>query len=215
MARGPNSEMAKNRGRCGTPPAPQTPAHSATRAPARPPTRDERRQRQAREAVAGEKALAGEVTVAVEVGLQQSVDVGEQVHLLLGLGRRRLARAGRRRFVRIARDLVLILLLAERAAVQTAPAITRPGRSGAPPVPGPVQPTVTVPIGFLELVPTTVEINAARTRAFSKGALASTAARTCSCRTRVGSSPSGRAAQPTDCPATTRSPPATRRVGRG
>ena len=67
-------------------PLPKTPAHSATRAPARPSTRDERRQRQAREAVAGEKALAGEVTVAVKVGLQQPIDVGEQVHLLLGLG---------------------------------------------------------------------------------------------------------------------------------
>ena len=52
---------------------------------------------------------------------------------------------------------MLILPLVERAAVQTAPAIAGPVEAERHLFQNLVQPTLTVPIGFLELVPTTVE----------------------------------------------------------
>ena len=62
MLRGPNSVIARKRGR-------DRNSSSRLRAAA---GRDERRQRQPREVVAGQEALAGEVAVAVEVGLRRA-----------------------------------------------------------------------------------------------------------------------------------------------
>ena len=51
----------------------------------RPPRRDERRERKPGEVVARQEALAGEVAVAVEVGLDDVARLGQQVDLRFGL----------------------------------------------------------------------------------------------------------------------------------
>ncbi len=77
MLRGPNSEMARKRGR----------ERNSSPVGPRPPARDVGRQRQPREVVARQKALAGEVAVAVEIRLVEAglVLAGQQLQLRLGL----------------------------------------------------------------------------------------------------------------------------------
>ena len=88
------------------------------------PAGDIGRERQAREAVAGQEAFAGEVAVGVEVGLDDVLGFGQQLDLALGLLAQALGLVvvvfGARVIVD---DLLLRLLLALGGAVQAAPAL--------------------------------------------------------------------------------------------
>jgi hypothetical protein len=115
-------------------------------------SRDERRQRQAREVVARKEAFAGEVAVAVEVGLDRGLDVEQQVALAdrfvvqapgavaLGLWPRA-----------VVPDRVVHLALAVRRAEEVAPPRERLLELAARLLEQPGQPVLGEPAGPLQL----------------------------------------------------------------
>ena len=83
-----------------------------------------RRERQAREVVAGQEALRGEVAVGVEVAFVDAFGLGEQADLAFRLRAQpaRVVALGLRPRM-VANDLVVQLALADRGAIEAAPAL--------------------------------------------------------------------------------------------
>ncbi|TFE69317.1 hypothetical protein A7Q09_05345 [Methylacidiphilum sp. Yel] len=122
--------------------------------PGAPATRDEGRERQAREVVARQEPLAREVPVAVEVRLvgPGALDVGpEELKLRLGLGPQALgAVAVLGTPGGISDDPILLLAGLEGRSIQGTPSVTGLVKGPEGPVEDPVKPVRVVPVGFLE-----------------------------------------------------------------
>lgn len=182
MARGPNSEIARNRGRDRNSSRPfvfRRPGMNLG-------------QRQSREVVAREKALAREVAVAVEVRLHDVLGVGEQIELGLGFAAKTLRLPLVVRRTRgVPDDPVLDLPLFERGSVQLAPPGTRLLECKRYMRQRLVDPPCREPVGTLELCGNEPvrQDTADATLARSRGAASSTSWRTESFSSRDGCSP--------------------------